>query len=123
MVRRTLSLLFAGIYILVALTSPLVILSMHHEHGSHAHCPFQLDGETGLCSMTTLEHLSHFQNAFAGLVPHLLFLAVLSVLIVVFPWQVFSPPRVPRRHVAFQNLFVPQYVLVLVGTSLFTRAP
>lgn len=123
MATRVLGGTFAALYLLVIVASPLVILSTHHEHGNHAHCPFQLDGEAGLCSMTVVEHLTHFATAFAGIIPTLLLCLVVCALLLTFPWQLFAPPRPPRRARTGTPTFVPRYVDILIGTTLFTRAP
>lgn len=101
-----------GLVVLVAvLRMPLMLATpMHHEIG----CPFAM-GQAALCATSVLEHVRHWQIAFASILAQLLVIAALA-LITLREWQrlvlpdrsfarVRLRPRAPDRPTLFQELF------------------
>lgn len=104
--------LLLGIVCLVAvLGMPLMLASpMHDEVG----CPFAM-GQAAVCSMGILEHVAHWQVAFAAIFAELLVVAALA-LATLRHWEPAALPersyarvrtrsRAPGRPTLFQELF------------------
>lgn len=68
-------------------------------------CPFMLHEET-LCSMGTLDHVSAWESAFAGVMPAIVLLLVAVALAQVL-WRVL--PQFLRRHT--ERTSAPSYIL------------
>lgn len=101
------SLIIFGLVIVALLCAPLLLLTPEHD----MHCPFAL-GNATICSFDTLEHLHHFQIAFAAILLTLLTFVLVAVWTTVHAGL--SPPsrerirvraRISRRPTLFQELF------------------
>lgn len=98
--------------LLLALTlviGPWVLVSMSMVEG-HMSCPF-MQGQMSMCSMTVIDHINHWQSAFALTLTELL--TVVAVVATLVLWQLLprkeeaSPPsaRESQRPTIFQELF------------------
>ncbi|MSU73549.1 hypothetical protein EXS56_00210 [Candidatus Kaiserbacteria bacterium] len=104
-------LLLVIIVIVALLGMPLLLASpMHHEMG----CPF-VSGETAFCATSILEHITHWQTAFATVLAEMLAVAALALValyqrrVVVLPGRSFARIRIrsrtPLRPTLLQELF------------------
>ncbi len=109
-VRTYTPLLLAIVVIVAVLGMPVLLASpMHQEIG----CPF-MSGQTAICTSTVLEHLRHWQTAFATILAELLLIAALA-LAVMRQWRLSLPEkrcerirprsRTPDRPTLLQELF------------------
>ncbi|PIR84040.1 hypothetical protein COU18_01380 [Candidatus Kaiserbacteria bacterium CG10_big_fil_rev_8_21_14_0_10_51_14] len=105
-----LPLLFTIVVIAAVLGMPLILSSsMHYEMG----CPF-MSGQTAICVSPVLEHLRHWQTAFATILAELLLIAALTLL-AMRQWYLLLPEkrferirtrsRAPDRPTLLQELF------------------
>ena len=90
---------------------PLMLANpMHHEIG----CPFAM-GQTAICATSVLEHLQHWQIAFASIFAELLVIAALALVAVRY-WELAALPEpsfarirlrscAPNKPTLFQELF------------------
>lgn len=104
-------LLLVIILIVALLGMPLLFAGpMHHEMG----CPF-VSGEAAFCATNFLQHITHWQTAFAVVLGELLVIAGLA-LAVLYQWRVLMLPersfarirmrgRTPERPTLLQELF------------------
>jgi len=109
--RTRASLLLGAVVIMAVLGMPLVLAGpMHHEMG----CPFSM-GQEALCTTSILEHLQHWQVAFASVLAEILLIAAFA-LVAVWHWKLTALPersfarmrtrsRAPDRQTLFQELF------------------
>jgi xanthine/uracil/vitamin C permease (AzgA family) len=99
------------VVIVAVLGMPLMLASpLHQETG----CPFAL-GQTAMCATSTLEHMKHWQTAFATILAEMLIIVALA-LVALRQWKIVALPersfariqmrsRVPDRPTLFQELF------------------
>ncbi len=104
-------LLLVIIVIVALLGMPLFLASpMHHEMG----CPFT-SGQVAICATNFLEHITHWQTAFATVLGEILLIAALA-LVALYQWRVIVLPelnfarvrarrRTPARPTLLQELF------------------
>ncbi len=104
-------LLLVVVIIVALLGMPLLLASpVHHEIG----CPF-VSGETAFCATNFLEHITHWQTAFAVVLGEILVIAAL-VLAASHQWRLAALPergfarirvrrRTPERPTLLQELF------------------
>ena len=104
--------LFLVILVIVAVFGmPLMLASpMHHDTG----CPF-MSGQAAICVASILEHIQHWQIAFATILGEILLIAALA-LVAAWQWKTHDPPqrsfariwmrsRAPDRPTLLQELF------------------
>ncbi len=111
MSRIGMSFILGAVVIVAVLGMPLMLATpMHHEVG----CPFA-PGQAAMCATNVLEHVKHWQVAFAVILVELLAVAALAV-VVFRQWQILAFPepsharirvsaRAPDRPTLFQELF------------------
>lgn len=99
------------IVIVVVLGMPFMLANpMHHEMG----CPF-MSGQTAMCTASVLEHMRHWQTAFATILAELLLIATFA-LVAMYQWPIAGLPersfarmrtriRIPERPTLLQELF------------------
>ena len=104
-------LLLVIIVIVALLGMPLLLASpMHHEMG----CPFT-SGEAIFCATNFLQHITHWQTAFAIVLGEILVIAALA-LVALYQWRTIVLPgrrfarirmrsRTPMRPTLLQELF------------------
>lgn len=108
--RAYTALLLVVVAFVVLLGMPLMLASpMHHEMS----CPF-MPGQAAMCRATILEHLKHWQSAFATILAELLLITAFACVAL---WQRYRAPperrfekmrirsRVPDRPAFLQELF------------------
>ena len=104
-------LLLVIVLVVAVLGMPLLLASpTHHEIG----CPF-LSGQAALCASNVLEHVRHWQTAFAAIFAEMLSIAALTLLVALqwgggaLPERSFARirmrARVPARPTLLQELF------------------
>lgn len=109
-IRAYISLLLIIVVVAAVLGMPLMFASpMHHEMG----CPF-MPGQAAMCATTLLEHLRHWQSAFAMILTELLLITAFACVAL---WQRYRAPpsrgfekirmrsRAPDKPTLLQELF------------------
>lgn len=109
---RTFTPLLLTIVVIVAVLGlPLLLASpVHHDMG----CPF-MSGQMAICAASVLQHIKHWQVAFAATLAELLLVAALA-LFALRQWELAALPertferirarsRIPDRPTLLQELF------------------